>query len=709
MLVKRLLIVLPLVLGVTLLQSYFWVPTYDSQSVGGSDRLRTYIEGSSGDAKLLNPILNADSASSQIVNLTFDGLLDYDENLKLRPRLATDWTITEEAYLIVRRDRRFPDGRPVTTGALIDRIRRAIANGRLGDLSAVIQSVEPLPASRRTEIITVPVKKSGERPTFVDVPVTVRVPERVRLNLEKVDQDLFEKLTPILGQRYASDFRYERYIELPSDLEESVRTAAEEMFSTVLPVQEHNPIILFHLRQDVRFHDGHEFDSGDVKFTYESIINPKNLSPRTPDFEPIKRIEVLDRYTVRVVYKRLFSPAINAWGMGMLPEHLLNEEALEREMDAENISGSARKTFNMRESRFNRNPIGTGPFRFVEWHSDEFIYLVRNEDYWDGPPEYHHYYYRIIPDLLTQEVEFRAGAIDSYGALPHQAKRYREDPEYQTFSTLQYAYTYIGYNIRRPLFSDPRVRRALGMAINVDEFIKYHLYGEGEPTTGPYPKPTDWYDHSLKPLPYDPEGAVRILNELGWEENQNGWLEKDGKVFEFNLITNNNPIRNKVMTIAQNAWRKIGVKCNTQYFEWAVFLEDFVTKGQFDALVLGWSMGFDPDLYQIWHSSQAGPHQLNFIGYKNPEADRLIVRIRQEYDRDRQVQYAHQLHRLIYQDQPYTFLYAPLSTLAMDKKIVMVTRPKDGEETYAPIKPTKTGRVGFYFNQWRKLELTPDF
>ena len=360
----------------------------------------------------------------------------------------------------------------------------------------------------------------------------------------------------------------------------------------------------------------------------------------------------------------------------------------------------------MRDSEFNRNPIGAGAFKFREWRSDEVIHLVRNDDYWEGPPKYHDFYYRVIPDPLTQEVEFRTGAIDAYAPLPHQAARYQHDTRYQAFSSLGFSYTYIGYNLDNPLFADKRVRRALGMAINTDEIIKYVLYGQGERTTGPYPKNTDWYDPSVKPLPYDPDQAARILQELGWKRNDAGLLEKDGKVFEFNLITNNgNPLRKAIMTIAQNDWRRLGIKCNTQVFEWAVFLEDFIDPRKFDAVVLGWSMGIDPDLYQIWHSSQTGPKQLNFVGYKNPQADELILRIRREYDVARQRELTHELHRLIADDQPYTFLYAPRGTTVLDKKIVVVKA--DG--AYAPITPARSGDVFFDFNRWRKLEFTPTF
>jgi ABC-type transport system substrate-binding protein len=704
---KRFLILLPSIFIVLLLQSFFWVPTYDRQTAGNPHRLRTYIEASIGDAKILNPILNADTASSAIAGQVFEGLLDLDENLNLRGRMASAWEITEEAYLVVDGQKRFPDGSPVTASALMQRIQAAVRAGKLPEIEKNLRSISLLQPERRTERLKIPGQASVDPSKNVEVDATVEIPERLAFSLGEVDQDLFERLKPVLGEKYFDGFPYERHIRVrdPAHLSQ-----VRPLFPQILPLAEHNPTILFQLRRGVRFHDGHEFDAGDVKFTYEAIMNPKNLSPRTSDFEPIKEVQVLDRHRVRIVYKRLYSPAIHAWTMGILPEHLLNVEALKKEVDQRGLSEAARGRFGLRDSNFNRAPIGTGPFRFVEWQSDEFIHLRRNEDYWEGPPEYVDYYFRIVPDILTQELEFHAGAVDYYGALPHQVARYQKDDTYQSFSSLGFGYTYIGYNNRQPLFADRRVRQALSMAVNVDEIIRYLLYGEGERVTGPYPKNTEWYSHEVKPIPYDLEGARQLLAEAGWKLNGAGWLEKDGKILEFNLITNSgNPLRKNIMTIVQNSWKKIGVKCNTQYFEWAVFLQDFIHTGSFDAIVLGWSMGIDPDIFQIFHSSQSGPQQLNAIGYNNPQADDLIIRIRREYNRERQRALTHQLHELIARDQPYTFLYAPLSTRVLDKKIVIVERLPDGKEKYVKIYPTKSGSITFYFNKWRKLEFTPEF
>ncbi|MFQ5804721.1 MAG: ABC transporter substrate-binding protein, partial [Candidatus Methylomirabilales bacterium] len=361
------------------------------------------------------------------------------------------------------------------------------------------------------------------------------------------------------------------------------------------------------------------------------------------------------------------------------------------------------ESFSVRDSQFNRAPIGTGPFRFAEWKTDQFIRLKRFENYWEGIPNLHEYLFRIIPDLLTAELTFYAGTSDAYGAQPHQVERLKHDPRFQNFSRLGLGYTYIGYNMRRPIFQDVRVRKALGMAINVQEIIDYVLYGQAERTTGPYPKQTEFYDPTVESLPYDPEGALRLLAEAGWIRNAEGWLEKDGQPLAFTLITNlGNEVRKAVMVVAQNAWRRLGIKVETLIMEWAVFINERVDKGDFDALILGWSMGLDADLYQIFHSSQTGHFQLNFVGYANPEADELMIRIRREYNHERQVALAHRLHRIIAQDQPYTFLFVGKGLTLLDRKLVRMVRDADGTVRHLPIVPDKLGGIRFHFNQWVK-------
>lgn len=704
---KRLLILIPSLVILFLLQSYLWVPTYEEQTKGNPDRLYEYITPSLGDATSLNPIISSNATSSQIESLVFEGLLDRDEELRFRGRIAASWEIFEEAYFCVNPAASIPGHGTTDPDGIVQIIRKAMANA--GGLDPAerntlrrIEEIVPMPPDTRTTLKRL--KSSDGQEEEKEVEIKIQVPARIKLVLTEVDQDLFKNLSVLLGKDYFTTFDPFPFIKTdpPVDRETLTKWADE-----LLPAVEHNPVIVFHLRPNVRFHDGHILNADDVRFTYEAIMDPANLSPRVSDYEPVKTVEAVDPLTVRIVYKRLYSPALGTWGMGILPEHLLNREALRNEADR---LGRDPEKFTMRQSRFDRHPVGCGPFMFGEWKSDQFISLARFHDYWEGPPHYKRYVMRIIPDLLTQEMEFYSGTLDSYNVQPHQVERLKNDPRFQFFSGTSFGYTYIGYNMRRAPFDDVRVRRALGMALNVDQIIEYVLYNQGERITGPFVIQTDYYDRRIPQLPYDPEGALELLREAGWQRNREGWLEKDGRKFEFTLITNSgNDIRKAVLAIAQDAWKQIGIDVRTDVLEWSVFIQERVNKNDFDALVLGWVMGIEPDLYQIWHSSQTHPHQLNFVGFKNPEADDLIVKIRQEYDHEKQVHYSHQLHELIAQEQPYTFLYVGKWTAILDKRIVIRDLDRDGVMLYKKIRPTKTGDYTFHFNKWIKVPEMPQF
>jgi ABC-type transport system substrate-binding protein len=706
MTVRRILILAPALLTLFLLQSYFWVPTYEEQTKGNPARLKEYITASIGDASILNPILSVDSASSQIETLVFEGLIDRDKNLRFRGRIAGSWDITEEAYFYVNGGASIPGLGKADGGEVIRFLKQAMGSPPPG--SALRKSLEKI-----REIDLIPPreyqvaeeeKPPGKQEKAGKIRFQVHAPARIRLVLSKVNQDLFKDLARLLGPHYFDGFNGAKYLDASPRLDNRVM---ETYARRILPATEHNPVILFHLRPGIKFHDGRPLTARDVKFTYDAIMNSRNLSPRISDFEPVKAVEVIDPLTVKVIYKRLYSPALSTWGIGILPEHLLSRDALHAEALRR---GEDPENFSVRLSSFNRHPVGSGPFRFEEWKSDRYISLRRFNDYWEGPPNYEHYYFRVIPDNLTQEMEFYAGTVDSYDVQPHQVARLKADTRYQSFSGTSFGYTYIGYNMRRKPFDDPRVRRALGMAINVDKIIRYVLYGQGERITGPFAKQTAYYDAAIKPLPYDPEGALKLLAEAGWHRNRDGWLEKHGKRLQFTLITNSgNDLRKAVLAIAQAAWKKIGIDVRTDLLEWSVFIQERVQKADFDAVVLGWQMGIEPDLYQVWHSSQTHHFQLNFVGFKNAEADDLIIKIRQEYDYDKQVAYCHRLHEIIAREQPYTFLYVGRWTAILDKRIVIRDVDTHGNVVYRKITPTKTGDYTFYFNKWIKLPEVPTF
>lgn len=702
MLVKRVLILAPVVLSLFLLQSYFWVPSYEEQTKGNPGRLQEYITASIGDASMLNPILSADSASSDIESKVFEGLIDLDKDLGYRGRLAKSWNISEQALFYVNSQAVVPGQGRMTPGQTLRFLERIRASKEIqpAPLQTSLANISAVSLFSPDDFQV----KQQVRGVKEEVLFRVAPPQAIRLTLAKVDPDLFENLQSLLGRGYFQGFSPKNHI---SSQPSAVVATHPDLLDTLLPPFEHNPIIVFELRDQVRFHDGHLLEAEDVKFTYEAIVDPKTISPRVSDFEPVKALEVVDPLTVKIIYKRLYSPALMTWSIGILPKHLLDRRALEREALAR---GRDPQTFSIRDSRFNRNPVGCGPYVFEHWESDQYIRLSAFADYWEGEPNYQQYVYRIVPDLLTQEMEFYAGTLDSYAVQPHQVKRLKQDPRFQSFSGTSFGYTYIGYNLRRKPFTDRRVRRALSLAVDVQEIIKYVLYGQGERITGPFVKQTEYYNQNIAPLEYDPQKALQLLARAGWTRNQQGWLEKNGRILQFTLITNTgNEIRNSILAIVQDFWRRIGVKVSTDTLEWSVFIQERVNKLDFDALILGWSMGIEPDLYQIWHSSQSDPYELNFVGFAHEEADELILNIRQEYDKAEQIGYCHRLHEIIAFEQPYTFLFVQKWTALLDKRIVIQDQDEQGRVVYRKITPTKTGNFNYYFNKWVKLPTAPEF
>ena len=701
MLVKKILVFLPLAVTLFLVQSYFWVPSYEEQTRGNPKRLQEYITASIGDASMLNPILSSDSASSEIEDKVFEGLIGLDRDLGYRGRVASSWEVHETAFFAVHDKARVPGlGRVGPEGIknLLDRARKNPA-GLSANLIESLTNIEEVSVDPGQQIIR-EIARGQEGP----LRVRVTLPPRIKLELRDVDQDLFKHLTDLLGEDYFTSFSPLDFVQ---PLEPSKTDVLKAEAGELLQATEHNPFIVFHLRPGVTFHDGHVLDARDVKFTFEAIMNPKNLSPRVSSYEAVKEVVVVDDLTVKVVYSRLFSPALISWAMGILPEHLLNREALDREARER---GKDPAEFSLRDSRFNRHPVGCGPFTFQTWESDQYIMLEAFDQYWEGKPNYETYVYRVIPDLLTQEMEFYAGTLDSYSVQPHQVERLKDDPRFQHFSGTSFGYTYIGYNLRRAPFDDLRVRRALSMALDIDKIITYVLYGQGERITGPFVKQTEYYDHGIPAVPFDPRQARELLRQAGWTPNENGWMEKDGQRLQFTLITNTgNDIRKAILAIAQDAWRDIGVDVKTDTLEWSVFIQERVNKLDFDAVVLSWSMSVEPDMYQIWHSSQTDPYELNFVGFEDGAADELILDIRREYEHEAKVESCHRLHRIIARELPYTFLFVQRWTALLDKRIVIKDIDASGQVVYKKITPTKTGSFTFDFNKWIKLPEAPNF
>ena len=302
---------------------------------------------------------------------------------------------------------------------------------------------------------------------------------------------------------------------------------------------------------------------------------------------------------------------------------------------------------------------------FKEWSPGEKIVLEANEDYFEGKPYIKRVLYRVIPDQSTMFLELLSGGLDYMGLNPIQFETQTETPAFRRrFNKYRYpssGYTYLGYNLRKALFQDKRVRQAISYAIDKNELIDGVLLGLGQVATGPY-KPGSWaYNPAVKTYAYDPERSRALLAEAGWQDSDgDGILDKEGKPFSFTIVTNQgNDQRIKSGEIIQRRLREVGIEVRLRVIEWASFLKEFINPGNFDATILGWTIPPDPDSYNVWHSSKTRPGELNFVQFRHPEVDELLEKGRRTLSQEERKKLYDRFQEILAEEQPYTFLYVP--------------------------------------------------
>jgi len=436
--------------------------------------------------------------------------------------------------------------------------------------------------------------------------------------------------------------KYDKNIKIIGDLAESWDISPDGLQIT------------FHLKKGVKWHDGVEFTSDDVLFTYKTVIDPKVPTPYSSNYGPVERVQALDKYTVKVSYKEPYAPALESWGMGIIPKHILDG----KDITSEN---------------YNRNPVGTGPYKLKEWVTGQKIVLEAFGDYFEGRPHIDKYVARVIPDTATMFLELKFGGIDFMALTPPQFKLQANSKffkkNFQKFRYPAFGYTYLGYNLLDPKFSDIRVRHAFTYSVNKKDIIDGVLLGYGTPCTGPFP-PESWaYNPDVKDLEYNPEKALTLFSQAGWKMGKKGLLEKNGVPFSFTVLVNQgNEARLKTAQIIQENLQKVGVDMKIRVLEWQALLHEFIDKRRFEAIIMGWALSRDPDAYDIWHSSKTKEGEFNFISYKNDEVDRLLVEGRRTFDIEKRKKIYHRIHEILADDQPYTFLYVPDALPVLHKR-----------------------------------------
>lgn len=408
----------------------------------------------------------------------------------------------------------------------------------------------------------------------------------------------------------------------------------------------------FHLRHDVRWHDGEPFTAADVKYTYDRIQDPKvdAASARTY-FSTIKSCEILDDYTVRyTATERYFKTLETIGGLAIVPKHVFEK---------------GNPDFNQNE--FARHPIGTGPYKFVRWDTGSIIVLERNDDYWDkSHPRYpKRLAFEIIQEPYVAAQLFKKGEVDAFDGVSPVVWKYDLDHTaamnhaHEIVYPFPY-YNYLGFNLRLPLFSDVRVRHAIDLLIPRDEILKKIYLGQyANKTSGFDMASSRNYNQAVLPTAYDPAAAIQLLTDAGWKKDHgDGLLYKDGKPLSFTLLYRaGRTEEEKTVEMIQESLVRAGIDVKLASVEFAQWIER-VNDWKFEATMGAWALDLNGDPSQIWSSSQADiKKSSNFIGYKNAEADKLIAAGRLEYDDEKRAVIYRQLHQLIHDDYPECFLF----------------------------------------------------
>ena len=438
---------------------------------------------------------------------------------------------------------------------------------------------------------------------------------------------------------------------------------------------EEKPVFTFHLRKDVRWHDGIPFTGKDIIFSFNTVMNPKvEAAPARNYMQDCQSCTLVngDPYVVQFVWKKPYFMAFNiSAGVTILPEHIFKFTD---------------------PDQFNKGPqnqklIGTGPYKLESWERKKQFVFVRNEDYWDKKPHFSKIVYKLVDDRTVALKMLQTGDLDVQSLTKAQAKQYTNDLEFLKKWPINVSvanvYRYIGWNERKPMFDSAKVRRALTMLIDRKRVVEDIYRGFALTMNGPAHPDSPVYTTEINKyaVPYDPKQAAALLAEEGWTKGSDGVLYKNGEPFKFTLLfVSGSPEYESVANLVKDSFAQVGIVVNTSNLEWSVLLQK-VDRHEFDSVILGWRLGLEDDPYQLWHSSQTVEKGSNHCNFKNTEVDRLIEEGRRELNDEKRTKMFQRVNEIIAEQQPYTFLLVEKRTAAYDHRLENVVYKLTGADT----------------------------
>ena len=405
--------------------------------------------------------------------------------------------------------------------------------------------------------------------------------------------------------------------------------------------------VLFRLREDVRWHDGEPTTAEDVAFTFRRAKDPQVPFANRSYFARWDSVEVLDPYTVRFHVRPTYALFLGWANTPIMPEHVL---------------GAVPDTA-LRTHRFGtRSPVGNGPFRFVEHRAGERWVFEANPDFPEalgGRPYLDRLVYRVVPDPAARMAELRSGGVDLVPRIsPSRVQEVRSSAELELVSYPSSEYVFVTWNQRRDLFREPRVRRALTMAIDRPTLVESVRGGFGRVADAPM-GPWHWaFDSTWAPLPHAPDSARALLEAAGWRDRDgDGIRERNGDAFSFDLITAGPSQRRDAALLIQSDLRDVGIEVSPSVLEFSALISA-VTGAErgYQAALLSWSRDLVVDDRDLW-SCDRPDAPFAFAGYCSPGVEAVVDSLALARGRDQRRRLLSRYREILVRDQPYTFLY----------------------------------------------------
>ncbi|MDP2858322.1 MAG: ABC transporter substrate-binding protein [Bacillota bacterium] len=418
----------------------------------------------------------------------------------------------------------------------------------------------------------------------------------------------------------------------------------------------------FKLRKGIKWHDGTEFTAEDVKFTYETILDPKTKSVRAGDLAPVKKIETPDPYTVVLTTEKPYAPLIDK--VATLP--IVSKKHIEKIGGLEN---------------YNKNPLGTGPFKFKERVPEEKVVLVRFDDYFEGKPYLDEIVFKAIPEPSVRMMALDSGEAHwNWWAVPEEdIPRLKADSKFTVLQTLRTDFHFFGINHFKPFFKDVKVRQAFVYATDKESIVKNLATYTGIVAHGPYSDGYgDYVNKNIMKMPYNLEKAKQLLNDAGWKLNEKtGIREKDGKPFKIDcMIQQGDELRKNISVLIQKSLKDIGVDMQIREREWSALLDALTkTRDNWDTVVVQFGASPDPDHHTIFHSK--GGFDLG--NYSNPKVDEALDKGRVVLDPKQRKVYYDEYQKIAAEDVATVFLWHSVGVNLLSSRFKGMTNEPAGQ------------------------------